>query len=159
MPAGRDGVLRKKAGPVGEIAFCLVSFIIPMIVFRIGATAMSTILVTPINRAGSDAGFRAEWNSTASFGNTIGQAIDGLEHADDLMQGLTIIVLKPFEDDEFFTDDQKNRLTKLMQESQAARDHGIELPTELRMELEQLVREETSASGKRAEKILNRIRS
>ena len=74
------------------------------------------------------------------------------------MWGSTIIVLRPFEDDEFFTGQQKNRLNELMQKWRDARDGDTELPNELQNELEWLVREETAASGKRTEKLLNRIR-
>jgi hypothetical protein len=59
--------------------------------------------------------------------------------------------------DEFFTAEQIASLSELMSKWRTARDSGTTLDSKDREELENLIREEVVASGKRSQAILTRL--
>ncbi len=93
--------------------------------------------------------FHAVAHGKQAFGDTLGEAIDGLtpQLENDLPRLIVIQSLRP---DEFFTAAQQHRLHELMAKWREARDTGAPLPEGENTELEALIDAELEASGKRA---------
>jgi uncharacterized FlgJ-related protein len=97
--------------------------------------------------------FHAVAQGKQAFGNTLGEAIDGLtpQLENDLPRLIVIQSLRP---DTFFTATQQQRLRELMAKWRVARDTGAVLPADENAELEALIDAELEASGKRTAALL-----
>jgi hypothetical protein len=116
---------------------------------------MSTITISP-NASG--AGFLASQDGESFTGRTYGEALDGLSTSIGRTTGRTLVILDPFQPDEFFNASQMARLDELMSLQRAAQKRGEQLPEPLRHELQELVRVELVASGERAKQMAAAIR-
>lgn len=97
--------------------------------------------------------FHAVAQGKQAFGNTLGEAIDGL--TPQLKNGLPrLIVIQSLCPDAFFTATQQQRLHGLMAKWRVARDTGAVLPADEDAELEALIDAELEASGKRTAALL-----
>jgi hypothetical protein len=120
-----------------------------MLEFGRGLRNMKAVIVTP-NKANS---YKAVSNGKESVGRTIGEAIDSIYGQLGADEQNTVIYVQELKGDEFFSDEQIERLSKLMKKWRLARDKGEMLPAEEQAELEKLIEIELEASGKRVQKI------
>ena len=116
---------------------------------------MTTVLILPNNQNGKH--YRAVSGEKESFGETVGEAIDAMAEELELMGRNAVVYVQDFRPDEFFTEPQQRRLTELMQKWREARDEGEMLALDEQTELEKLIEDELVGSGKRAEKLANRL--
>lgn len=103
---------------------------------------MTTISIFP-----ADPGYRAVCDGAEATGPTIGQALDRL--TDQLPKTTALVVIQPMTGDEFFSDDQRHRLTELMAAWRTARDAGGRLPADEQAELDGLIDAELDAATAR----------
>lgn len=97
--------------------------------------------------------FHAVAQGKQAFGNTLGEAIDGLTPQLDNAPP-RLIVIQSLHPDEFFTAMQQQRLQELMAKWRSARDEGTNISAEENAELEALIDTELEASGMRAVALL-----
>lgn len=90
-----------------------------------------------------------------SFGKTIGEAVDALTEQLEPSEQNTVVYVRDFQPDEFFTVEQQQRMSVLMAKWREARDADQQLAPQEQIELEKLIEEELEGSGRRAEKIAN----
>lgn len=114
---------------------------------------MKAVIVTS-NKANS---YKAISNGKESVGKTIGEAIDSIYGQLGEDEQNTVIYVQELRGDEFFSDEQIERLSKLMKTWRLARDKGKTLSAEEQAELEKLIEIELEASGKRVQKIGKQI--
>ena len=69
---------------------------------------MRTVIVTSESNR-----FKAKFDGKESYGQTIGQAIDALSEQIEDFDKQTLYILQKFQPDEFFTDEQQKRTSKI----------------------------------------------
>lgn len=111
---------------------------------------MPTISVLPDR---GDA-FRAFAGDEQAVGPTAGQALDRLAARLGTSAEATLVVIQPQMPDAFFPADRQAALDGLMTRWRAARDAGRTLPPADQAALDDLVREEVAAAGRRAAALL-----
>ena len=112
---------------------------------------MKAVVVLPNSQ--NSGNYRAISGKKTSFGKTIGEALDSLtEQISD--EPNPVIYIQDFQPDEFFTAEQQNRLSELMQK---LRDNNSNISAEEQSELEKLIDEELEGSGKRVAKIAEKL--
>jgi uncharacterized FlgJ-related protein len=112
---------------------------------------MKTVVVLP-NSQNAEI-YRAISGKKVSFGKTMGEALDSL-NKEISNETNPVIFIQDFQPDEFFTAEQQNRLTELMQK---LKNNSSEFSPEEQIELEKLVDEELEGSAKRAAKIAEKL--
>ena len=118
---------------------------------------MTTISVIPFDPQSAPDRFRAVAGDKQSVGPTVGQALDALQAELGPATETTLVVVQPMVADEFFSADQRDRLTELMSRWRAARAAGTALPPAEQAELDDLARAEVTASTRRAAALLRRL--
>jgi uncharacterized FlgJ-related protein len=117
---------------------------------------MKTVVVLPNNRNAEN--YRAISGKKTSFGKTIGEAIDSIN--EQLKnEPNPVIFIQDFEPDEFFTAEQQQRLSELMEKLRQAQAGSYKMDAKEREELEALIDAELDGSAQRTEamlKLLNR---
>lgn len=116
---------------------------------------MTTVVVLPNNQNGMS--FRAVSGEMESFGETVGQAIDALTGQMANGDTDTLVIVQRFQPDEFFSTDQQQRLSHLMQKMRDARDFNKAFSQKDQAELENLIEAELEASGRRAKKMADLV--
>ncbi len=86
---------------------------------------MRTVFVTAENIR-----FRAESDKKESHGQTIGQAIDDLNEEFGNFDNKTLYILQKFQLDEFFTVEQRKRMSELTGKLRLAREKKAEFSLE-----------------------------
>jgi len=112
---------------------------------------MTTISIVPENIGAGEILWRAIAGDRESVGKTAGEALDALTSQLSGDEGSTMIVIRRWQPDRFFTASQQERLSELMARWREARDAGSSLPPDEQSELEALVEAELRASAQRAE--------
>lgn len=89
-----------------------------------------------------------------STGKTAGQALDALTAQLEDTEFSGLFLLQSFNADQFFNEEQRKRLSELMDLWRQARDKGHSLSKELQTELDNLVEAELKAATARTESLL-----
>jgi hypothetical protein len=110
---------------------------------------MTTVAILPISVNGEKS-YRAISGNKFSFGKTAGQALDALATQLDEIEFSALLVIQSFRPDAFFSIEQQERLSELMNLWRSARDQGQALPPEQQIELNNLVEVELSAATARS---------
>ncbi len=114
---------------------------------------MRTVVVNQSGRI-----FRAVSGEKQSVGKTIGEAVDALTQQLENGNQETLFIVQRFQPDEFFTAEQQERLSQLMQKLRQAEAENKEMNPKERAELEKLIDEELEGSARRAETIATLIK-
>ena len=114
---------------------------------------MTTVVVLPNKRNCKN--FRAVSGEKESFGSTIGEAIDAMTDQLENGDSDTLVIVQRFQPDEFFTAEQQQRLSYLMNKMRAAHERGERLADGEQRELERLIDEEIEGSARRTEKLIS----
>ncbi len=110
---------------------------------------MTSISILPVTNSTGLQQYRASAGDKSSIGQTPGEALDAI-YAQLEATGCNILIPN-FQPDRFFTIEQQQRLSILMQAWRDARDRELSFPTELQTELDALVEAELVASVHRLE--------
>ncbi len=115
---------------------------------------MTTVEILPIYDASGKMSYRAVAGDKHSTGKTAGQALDALTALLEQTEVSGLFLLQNFNADEFFKEEQRNRLSELMDLWRQARDEGQSLSKELQIELDNLVEAELKAATARTASLL-----
>jgi hypothetical protein len=115
----------------------------------IWAEIMTTVAILPISDVNGEKSYRAIAGDKHSVGKTAGQALDALTAQLGEMEFSTLLVIQNFRPDSFFSAEQQERLSELMNLWRLAREQGRELPPEQQAELDRLVEIELRAAAAR----------
>ena len=110
---------------------------------------MNTVAILPIWNASGEKSYRAISGNKQSVGKTAGQALDALTIQLGELEFRGLLIIDNFHDDQFFTREQQQRLSELMNMWRIARDQEQELPPEIQTELDNLVNLELNAATAR----------
>lgn len=110
---------------------------------------MTTVAILPISDANGEKSYRAIAGDKHSVGKTAGQALDALTAQFDELEFSALLVIQSFHPDSFFSAEQQERLSELMELWRLARDQGLELSPEQQAELDNLVELELRAATAR----------
>ncbi len=91
---------------------------------------MTTVAILLISDANGEKSYRAIAGDKYSVGKTAGQALDALTAQLDEIEFNALLVIQSFRPDPFFSAEQQERLSELMNLWRLARDQGQELPPE-----------------------------
>jgi hypothetical protein len=114
---------------------------------------MTTVAIVPEGSPGPPA-FRAVAGELQSVGRTPGEALDALTAQLDPSAAGTLVVVQQMRPDQYFTDEQQQRLQHLMARWRVARDSGSSLSPVEQAELEALVEAELRAVAERSAALL-----
>ncbi|MGF1576500.1 MAG: hypothetical protein ACFCU9_11295 [Cyanophyceae cyanobacterium] len=109
---------------------------------------MTTVAILPISINGEKS-YRAIVGDKQSVGKTAGQALDALTNQLEEIEFSALLVIQSFRPDPFFSAEQQERLSELMNLWRLARDQDQELPPEQQTELDALVEIELRAATAR----------
>jgi len=115
---------------------------------------MTTVTIAPENPDTGKNIWRAIAGDKQSIGETAGEALDALTSQLSENESSSVVVIRRWQPDRFFTAAQQQRLSELMSKWRAARDSGVRLPPEEQSELESLVEAELLASAERSKQAL-----
>jgi len=118
---------------------------------------MATITVVRDDPQTSGFAFRAVNGNRQAVGATVGQALDALGPG-GMPNETTLVVLQPMTSDAYFTAEQRDRLANLMAKWRRARDLDQVLDQSEQSEIEELVKAEVTAAGRRAADLIGRLR-
>ncbi len=110
---------------------------------------MTTVEILPIYNASGEKSYRAVAGNKYSTGKTAGQALDALTAQLEETEFSGLFLIQSFNADQFFNEEQRNRLSQLMELWRRARDKGESLAKELQVELDNLVEAELKAATAR----------
>ena len=111
---------------------------------------MNTIAILPEEDELHPKRFRAVATDRKATGRTPGEALDALTSQLAAEGAGAAVVLQLFHSDNYFSAEQRERLSALMTRWRAARETGGTLPPAEQAELERLVEEELEGSAERA---------
>lgn len=112
---------------------------------------MTTISIIPVTSGPNETVWHAVAGEKKSMGKTAGEALDALTSQLSEDESGTLVVVRQFRPDRFFTAEQQQRLGELMSKWRAARDSGNELPPVEYAELEALIEAQLEGSAQRVE--------
>lgn len=118
---------------------------------------MESIAIFPISQPDGERAFRAVSKTGQAEGRTVGEALDGACASFSLNATGTLVLIQPFQPDEWFPADRRARLVELMARWRQARDQGGQLPTGEQSELESLQAAELDAAIRRTEQVEERL--
>lgn len=104
-----------------------------------------------VNQDGNS--FRAVSGKKHSVGKTIGEAVDALVSQFENSEEESIFISPRFQPDDFFTIQQQERLSHLMNKLHLAEVENKEMPPEEKAELEKLIEAELDGSAQRTKTI------
>lgn len=110
---------------------------------------MTTVAILPVADANGEKSYRAVAGDKQSVGKTAGQALDALTNQLGETEFSALLVIQSFCPDSFFTAEQQEHLSELMDLWRAARDRGESLPPTQQAELDALVEAELKAATAR----------
>jgi hypothetical protein len=110
---------------------------------------MTTVAILPISDASGEKSYRAIAGDKYSIGKTAGQALDALTIQLGETEFSALLVIQSFRPDSFFSAEQQEKLSELMNLWRLARDQGQELPLKQQAELDRLVEAELRAATAR----------
>jgi hypothetical protein len=123
---------------------------------------MATVAILPVSDASGERIYRAialrarcaNAGDKQSTGKTAGEALDGLTAQLETSEFSTLLIIQSFRPDWFFSNEQQQRLSELMNLWRTARDEGQTLPPEQQAELDSLVKAELKAATARTAAII-----
>jgi hypothetical protein len=115
---------------------------------------MTTVSILPISGVSGEKSYRAIAGDKQWIGKTAGQALDGLTAQLGGSGFGALLVIQSFNPDLFFSADQQNRLSELMDLWRVARDRGEALPLNQQAELDALVDAELRAATARTNTLM-----
>ncbi|MBE9233272.1 hypothetical protein IQ231_16745 [Cuspidothrix issatschenkoi LEGE 03284] len=118
---------------------------------------MTTVAIVPISNANGERSYRAIAGNKQSVGKTAGQALDALTIQLGEVEFRALLIIDNFHPDQFFTNEQKQRLSDLMSMWRTARDEGQTLPPEIQLELDNLVDAELNAATARTASLAQKL--
>ncbi len=110
---------------------------------------MTTVAILPVSDASGERIYRAVAGDKQSTGKTAGEALDALTAQLEGNEFSTLLIIQSFRPDWFFSAEQQQRLSELMNLWRTARDEGQTLPPEQQAELDTLVEAELKAATAR----------
>ena len=110
---------------------------------------MTTVAILPVSDASGERRYRAIAGDKQSTGKTAGEALDALTAQLEGSEFSTLLIIQSFRPDWFFSTEQQQRLSDLMNLWRTARDEGQTLPPEQQAELDSLVEAELKAATAR----------
>ncbi len=110
---------------------------------------MTTVAIVLISDASGEKSYRAIAGDKYSVGKTAGQALDALTIQLGEIEFSALLVIQSFRPDSFFSAEQQEKLSELMNLWRVVRDQGLELPPEQQAELDRLVETELRAATAR----------
>ena len=111
---------------------------------------MTKIAVFQENDGAEQLAFRAVTAGSQAMGRTAGEALDALTTQLPDGGADTLIIVRSFRPDQFFTASQRHRLGQRMASWRSAQDAGTSLAPEEQSELEGLIEAEIHAATERA---------
>ena len=118
---------------------------------------MTKVAILPEPAANGGVSYRAVAGDKQSVGRTAGEALDALTTLLPPDATGTLIVVQSLRPDRFFTAEQQQRLSELMEKWQTARDQGTSLSADEQSELEGLTDAKLQASRDRAAALLSDV--
>lgn len=118
---------------------------------------MTTVAILPISGASGERIYRAVAGDKQSTGKTAGEALDGLTAQLEGSEFATLLIIQSFRPDWFFSAEQQQRLSELMNLWRTARDEGQTLPPEQQTELDKLVEAELKAATARTAALVQQL--
>jgi hypothetical protein len=110
---------------------------------------MTTVAILPVSDANGEKLYRAIAGDKQSTGKTAGEALDALTAELESSELGTLLIIQSFRPDWFFSAEQQQRLSELMNLWRTARDQGQTLPPEQQAELNSLIEAELKAATAR----------
>jgi hypothetical protein len=120
---------------------------------------MQTISIMTVSATNGDRLYCAVMGSQQSTGKTAGEALDALTMQMGSTEVNGFLLLPNFQPDQFFTANQQQRLTELMNSWRVVSDRGEELSPEQQAELDDLIEAELYATAERAKSIIAQVNS
>ncbi|HBL13339.1 MAG TPA: hypothetical protein DD379_18445 [Cyanobacteria bacterium UBA11162] len=118
---------------------------------------MTTVAILPISDASGERIYRAVAGDKQSIGKTAGEALDALTAQLESSEFSTLLIIQSFRPDWFFSTEQQQRLSELMNLWRTARDQGQTIPPEKQAELDQLVEAELKAATARTTALIQQL--
>jgi hypothetical protein len=118
---------------------------------------MTTVAILPISDASGERIYRAVAGDKQSTGKTAGEALDALTAQLEGNEFSTLLIIQSFRPDWFFSTEQQQRLSDLMNLWRTARDQGQTLPPEQQAELDSLVEAELKAATARTAALVQQL--
>jgi hypothetical protein len=118
---------------------------------------MTTVAILPVSDASGERIYRAVAGDKQSTGKTAGEALDALTAQLEGDEFSTLLIIQSFRPDWFFSTEQQQRLSDLMNLWRTARDEGQSLPPEQQAELDSLVEAELKAATARTAALVQQL--
>ncbi|MGB3295596.1 MAG: hypothetical protein WBB01_21645 [Phormidesmis sp.] len=118
---------------------------------------MNTVAILPIADTGGGRSYRAITGDKFSVGKTAGQALDALTVQLGESEFRALLVIQSFQPDAFFSEQQQQRLSELMEAWRFAEENGQALPPEQQAELDALAEAELKAATARTAAIMQQV--
>jgi hypothetical protein len=118
---------------------------------------MTTVAILPVSNANGEKLYRAIAGNKQSTGKTAGEALDALTAQLEGNELDTLLIIQSFRPDWFFTTEQQQRLSDLMNLWRTPRDEGQTLPPEQQAELDSLVEAEFKAATARTAALVQQL--
>lgn len=96
---------------------------------------MTTVAILPVSDASGQKSYRAVAGDKQSTGKTAGEALDALTVQLEGSEFATLLIIQSFRPDWFFSAEQQQRLSELMDLWRTARDRGESFPPEQQAEM------------------------
>jgi len=124
---------------------------------RLSAKDMTTVAILPVSNASGERIYRAVAGDKQSTGKTAGEALDALTAQLEGDEFSTLLIIQSFRPDWFFSAQQQQRLSNLMNLWRTARDRGQILSPEQQAELDSLVEAELKAATARTAALVQQL--
>src|SRR5437762_3286561 len=108
---------------------------------------MTRVAILPEPSATGKTAYRAIAGQRQSVGKTAGEALDALQAQLPADESGTLVIVQNWRPDRFFTAEQQNRLSELIDRWRNERDAGQSLSDAEKRELDELIDAEVRASG------------
>lgn len=118
---------------------------------------MTRVAILPVPNSSGELSYRAIAGNKQSVGKTAGEALDALTAQLDESETGTLVIIQNYRPDQFFTAQQQQRLSELMELWRSARDRGEAIFPEQQAELDTLVDVELRASAARTAALLHEL--
>jgi hypothetical protein len=118
---------------------------------------MTTVAILPVSDVNGERLYRAVAGDKQSTGKTAGEALDALTAQLEGDEFSTLLIIQSFRPDWFFSAEQQQRLSDLMNLWRTARDDGQTLPPEQQAELDRLVEAELKAATVRTAALVQQL--
>jgi len=118
---------------------------------------MTTVAILPVSDANGEKLYLAFAGDKQSTGKTAGEALDALTAQLEGSEFSTLLIIQSFRPDWFFSTEQQQRLSDLMNLWRTTRDRGQALPPEQQAELDSLVEAELKAATARTAALVQQL--